>query len=137
MNKRSAVQSMTYRQLASLFMAPFGLTVLGCRVPASSHPCRFQVHPPCPPTPSSPAFPFCKISESSAAGARPESKTSTARHGVKQNGSSQLGDQRASLAVHSGHCFLMFFRRPFAAENASNVSGSSLFSCTRLKSALV
>lgn len=96
---------MTYRELASLFMAPFGLTVLGGEtVPVSSHPCRFQVQVPPPP----PLF-LSVGSVSHRRLGRGRSRRLPLR-GVNWNGSSQLGDQRASLAVHARHCFLMFFR---------------------------
>lgn len=94
---------MTYRELASLFMAPFGLTALGGETS------------PCPPTRvvfRSRFFPPLFLSVRSVSHRRLGRGRShrLPLRGVKRNGSSQLGDQRASLAVHARHCFLMFFR---------------------------
>lgn len=114
---------MTYRELASLFMAPFGLTVLGGEtVPVSSHSCRFQVQPRSPPpTP----FPFCKISESSAAGARPEPKTSTARSEMEWKQPARGSKSQFSCARQT--LFPDVFSSPFAAENASAATSVAVF----------
>lgn len=69
----------------------------------SSHPCRFQVHGFFFPTPL-----LSVRSVSHQRLGRGRSRRLPLRR-MKRNGSSQLGDQRASLAMCATHCFLMFF----------------------------